>query len=99
MNQRNDRSFMGGMGLARPVLNAMKVDNLQDFRYKAELYDELQTATEIYNRRNRRLRAKSDYNSDAEPKTMTETKPHFQRGLRKAVSFSTHISKRVKRVT
>ena len=90
---------MGGMGLARPVLNAMKVDDMRDFHYKTELYDEIYTSTEIYEKRTRGLKTKSsfvpDYNSDAEPKTMTENKPRFRRGLRGAGSFSNHISKRV----
>ena len=90
---------MGGMGLARPVMNAMKVDDLRDFHYKTELYDEIYTPNGIYEKSTRGLKTKSsfmpDYNSDAEPKTMTENKPRFQRGLRRAVSFSTHLSKRV----
>ena len=90
---------MGGMGMARPVLNAMKVDDMRDFGYKAELYDELYTSTSIYNRHNRGLRRKSSYipayNSDGETDRMTNRRFRIRKGLKRAASFSSHITKSV----
>ena len=100
MDTHNEsRDLFGGMGLARPMLNAMQADRVQNFQYRRELFSDLGSPI-LAERQSRKSLVRRQSKGSFDPQFSSNEDSRERRrkkksSLRRAFSFSSKVSKKI----